>query len=164
MVIRQLVTLVICEEDGVMQSGHCTCMAGLGEVCSHIEALLFNLESASRVNKSCTQIGCVWKEPRIVETIPYAEIADLLFEKPKSQINGRKRVAHLYSNTIPLADLQLCKGTGEVLEEVISTEGPLNTDNMLDVSKFSSGSSSSLLLPSNIELRIIQYISITNCI
>ena len=79
-------------------------MAGLGEVCSHIEALFFYLESASHVNKNCIQIGCVSKEPRIVETIPYAEIADLPFEKPKSQIDGRKRVAHLYSNTVPLAD------------------------------------------------------------
>ena len=73
---------MICEEDGVVQSGHCTCMAGLGEVCSHIGALLFYLESASRVSKSCTQIGCVWKEPRVVESIPYAEIAIIPFEKP----------------------------------------------------------------------------------
>ena len=73
------------------------------------------------ISKSCTQVGCVWKEPRIVETIPYTEIADLPFEKPKSR---HKRVAHLYSNTIPHTDLQLCEGTGEVLEEVISTEGP----------------------------------------
>ena len=124
-------------------------MAGLGEVCSHIGALLFYLESASHVNKSCTQISCVWKEPRIVEAIPYAEIADIPFEKPKSQIARCKRAAHLYSDTVPLADLQLCEGTEEVLEEVESTEGPLNIDNMLlitDVSEFSSGLSSSLLL------------------
>ena len=46
-----LVTWVICEGDGVIESAHCTCMAGLGEVCSHVGALLFYLESASRVNK-----------------------------------------------------------------------------------------------------------------
>lgn len=97
-------------------------MAGLGEVCSHIGALLFYLESASRVSKSCTQIGCVWKEPRVVESIPYAEIADIPFEKPKSQIAGCKRGAHLYSDTIPLADLQLVEETEEVLEEVMLTE------------------------------------------
>ena len=97
-------------------------MAGLGEVCSHIGALLFYLESASRVSKSCTQIGCVRKEPRVVESIPYAEIAVIPFEKPKSQIEGCKRGAHLYSDTIPLADLQLVEGTEMVLEEVMLTE------------------------------------------
>lgn len=28
--------------------GHCTCMAGLGEVCSHIAAVLFSIETAVR--------------------------------------------------------------------------------------------------------------------
>ena len=112
---------MICEEDGVVQSGHCTCMAGLGEVCSHIGALLFYLESASRVSKSCTQIGCVWKEPRVLDSIPYAEIADIPFEKPKSQIAGCKRGAHLYSDVVPLTDLQLIEGTEKLVEEVTCT-------------------------------------------
>ena len=106
-------------------------MAGLGEVCSHIGALLFYLESASHVSKSCTQIDCVWKEPRIVESIPYAEIADIPFEKPKSQIAGCKRGAHLYSDTVPLADLQLVERTEEVMSnednELLLASSPLST-------------------------------------
>ena len=95
-------------------------MAGLGEVYSRIGALLFYLESASCVSKSCTQIGCGWKEPSgILDAIPYAEIADISFEKPKSQIAGCKRGAHLYSDAVPLNDLQQpIEGTEMFVEEV----------------------------------------------
>ena len=32
----------------LVETAHCTCMAGLGELCSHIGALLFKLEAAIR--------------------------------------------------------------------------------------------------------------------
>ena len=32
---------LIIADDGVVQSAHCTCMAGLSEGCSHIAAVLF---------------------------------------------------------------------------------------------------------------------------
>jgi len=83
-------------------------MAGLGEVCSHVAAILFYLESASRVSATCTQISCAWKEPRLVETIPYARIMDIPFTKPKGVISAscnRKRGAHLYSDSLPISDL-----------------------------------------------------------
>lgn len=97
---------VICEDDGAIDSAHCTCMAGLGEVCSHVGAILFYLESAFRVTKICTQTDCRWKEPRLVETIPYARIMDIPFIKPKGLIScNRKRGAHLYSDEVPIVDL-----------------------------------------------------------
>ena len=97
---------VICEDDGVIESAHCTCMAGLSEVCSHMGAILFYLESAFRVAKTCTQTDCKWKKPRLVETIPYARIMDIPFTKPKSLIScNRKRGAHLYSDEFPVVDL-----------------------------------------------------------
>ena len=49
-------------------------MAVLGEVCSHAAALLFYLESSARVTLSCTQIGCQWNEPTIIDTIPYPHL------------------------------------------------------------------------------------------
>ena len=72
-----LSTWVLCKEDGTIESAHCTCMAGLCEACSHVGAILFYLESAVRVRKTCTQLDCAWKSPRFVETIPYARIADI---------------------------------------------------------------------------------------
>ena len=99
-------TWVLCEVDGTVEAGHCTCMAGLGEVCSHVAAILFYLESASHVTTTCTQTDCTWKQPRLVETIPYARIMDIPFTKPKGTLSSnRKRGAHLYSDTVPLSDL-----------------------------------------------------------
>ena len=98
-------TWVTCEHDGTVEAGHCTCMAGLGEVCSHVAAILFYLELASRVSTTCTKIGCVWKEPHLVETIPYTRIMDIPFTKPKGSIScNRKRGAHLYNDSLPLSN------------------------------------------------------------
>ena len=46
---------------------HCTCMAGLGEACSHISALLFAAEpnTQMRKNVSCTYTPCSWLAPSI---------------------------------------------------------------------------------------------------
>ncbi|XP_065916067.1 uncharacterized protein [Dysidea avara] len=87
----------------MVESAHCTCMAGLGEVCSHVGAILFYLESANRTRITCTQVGCVWKAPSFVEAIPYLPIAGLLFSMPKSRIScNKKRGAHLMNETVPL--------------------------------------------------------------
>ena len=100
-----LSTWVLCE-DGTIESAHCTCMAGLCEACSHVGAILFYLESAVRVRKTCTQLDCAWKSPRFVETIPYARIADIPFTKPKTRIScNKRRGAHLYSDDIPDSEL-----------------------------------------------------------
>ena len=96
-----LTTWVLCEEDGTIESAHCTCMAGLCEVCSHVGAILFYLESAARVGKTCTQMDCAWKGPTFVETIPYARISDIPFSKPKPRISCNKKRGHLYSDSVP---------------------------------------------------------------
>ena len=68
-----------------MESGHCKCMAGLGEVCSHIGAILFYVEAVQRMNPAtCTQTSCAWNVPPAVTQIPYARVKDLCFTKPKA--------------------------------------------------------------------------------
>ena len=44
---------------------HCTCKAGLGEVCTHVAALLFGVDAGVRMRekKTCTQVKCYWLEP-----------------------------------------------------------------------------------------------------
>ena len=54
---------VVAALDGVVQCAHCTCMAGLGEVCSHVGAILFKVEMGVRLGltkKSCTSEACKW--------------------------------------------------------------------------------------------------------
>ena len=43
---------VAVEQSGVVVCAHCDCMAGLGEACSHIAAVLFALEANTQVKKS----------------------------------------------------------------------------------------------------------------
>ena len=117
--------------DGTVEAGHCTYMAGLGEVCSHVAAILFYLESASRVTAICTQTDCAWNQPCLVENIPYAPIMDIPFTKPKGSLSSnRKRGACLYSDTVLLSDLpkhpealvELAPGTIELDSNGIDTE------------------------------------------
>ena len=42
----------IVENDGKVLSGHCTCMAGLAEVCTHVAALLFWVEMSVKIDSS----------------------------------------------------------------------------------------------------------------
>ena len=79
--------------DGVAMCAHCDCVAGLGEVCSHMGAVLFYIEATHRI-KSCTEVPCAWNMPHSVDSIPYAKIADIDFSKRKSILLPAKRGAH----------------------------------------------------------------------
>ena len=56
---------VAIKKNGIVQFGHCTCMAGLGETCSHVAALLYWLETAVRIKTetSCTSRENLWLWP-----------------------------------------------------------------------------------------------------
>ena len=60
--------------DGSIINRHCTCMAGIGEVCSHIGATMFYLQVTSEYAKrnlkgqdGCTSIPCSWLPPSTKE-------------------------------------------------------------------------------------------------
>ena len=62
---------VICETEGKILACHCNCMAGLGESCSHVGAILFDVDAVKRMreNKTVTQekrTGCFLVEERKV--------------------------------------------------------------------------------------------------
>ena len=52
---------IAAKRSGVILFSHCTCMAGLGEACSHVAALLFPAEARNRLCKeaSCTYISAL---------------------------------------------------------------------------------------------------------
>ena len=56
---------VAVEKNGCIICAHCTCMAGLGEACSHIAALLFTMENntETRQKMACTSLPCTWLPP-----------------------------------------------------------------------------------------------------
>ena len=81
---------VAAEKGGTIISAHCTCMAGLGEACSHIAALLFSTEAYTRhmKNISCTSNPCEWLPPTM-KNVPYAPISDINFSAPSAK---RKKI------------------------------------------------------------------------
>ncbi|KAL1468749.1 hypothetical protein MTO96_025193 [Rhipicephalus appendiculatus] len=68
---------VLCKQSGTVVTGHCTCMAGTGETCSHVGACLFTIEAGARLNQSitCTQKENAWLpayvEKAVVDAVGY---------------------------------------------------------------------------------------------
>ena len=79
---------VAVEQQGMVVCAHCTCMAGLGEACSHVAALLFVLEANTQVKRrmACTSMPCSWLPPSF-RNVPYAQLSDINFSNPHQ---GRK--------------------------------------------------------------------------
>lgn len=70
-------------KSGRVEHGHCTCMAGLAESCSHVAALLYWLETAVRINAdtTCTSKPNSWIAPSSMPTpcqhVPYVTLEEL---------------------------------------------------------------------------------------
>lgn len=84
-------------------------MAGLGEACSHIAAILFTLYANSEVHKSVssTSIPCYWLPPTF-QDVPFAAISDIDFKNP-----GRKMLA-LASSAEPSASSTAAARTTDI--------------------------------------------------
>lgn len=66
-----LLPWLIAETDGSVISAHCTCMAGTGEVCSHVGAVLFAVEAAVKIRntKTVTQEKAYWLLPSSISKV-----------------------------------------------------------------------------------------------
>ena len=87
---------VVIEKDGVVLTGHCTCMAGLGETCSHISAMLFAIASAVRIRESqtVTQKAAYWLLPPSIDKVGYHTIPDIDFTSARTK---KKQLDHAIS-------------------------------------------------------------------
>ena len=80
----QLHCWVAATESGQILCSHCMCMAGLGEACSHVSALLFAAETHNRLQRdepACTSQLCSWLPPSI-KNVKFAPISDIDFTSP----------------------------------------------------------------------------------
>lgn len=77
---RPLEPWLLLHADGAVELAHCTCMAGLGEACSHIAAVLFYLEALVKLRegKSCTDLANSWR-PAYVKNVACCPIAKMDF-------------------------------------------------------------------------------------
>ncbi|KAL5013934.1 hypothetical protein ScPMuIL_008204 [Solemya velum] len=82
-----LVPWLIAEKSGCVLCGHCTCMAGLGEVCSHVSALLFAIEATVRLrnSKTVTQEKSYWLLPSAIKKVNYKTIQEIDFTSAKTK-------------------------------------------------------------------------------
>ena len=69
------------EVDGVIVCVHCNCMAGLGETCTYIAAILFYLETVAHLQgvKTVTESECSWIIPSCLKSAQYFPINDINF-------------------------------------------------------------------------------------
>ena len=102
---------VIVQRDGVIESGHCTCMAGLCEVCSHIGAVLSMLKLFNELELKavvlvlrCHVRGLYQRVSKKFLTLKL-QILHLLCVRWAKIQHTKSRGSHHYSDTVPLSDL-----------------------------------------------------------
>ena len=79
---------VIAEEVGAVVSAHCTCMAGLAEVCTHIASILFCLEFTvkRRESMTLTDTKAYWIAPSLHKTgNTQKRLAEIEFTSPAAK-------------------------------------------------------------------------------
>lgn len=84
---KNLKVWIILLSDGAISSAHCTCMAGLGEVCSHSAAILFALNSGHMTKKqeSCTDKLSTWPVPKVGKKVIPGKISEMNWGKTFKQ-------------------------------------------------------------------------------
>lgn len=84
-------------------NAHCTCMAGLGESCTHIGAILFKIEAAVRTGytrRACTEEACQWNDD-FKDKVTFARISDIKFYTKKAVDNFKGTNVSNFSDTTP---------------------------------------------------------------
>ena len=74
------------ELSGKIVAGHCNCVAGLGESCSHVASLLWVIEAGVRIRDSLTVIQkkAYWVMPPAVKEVAYSLIHSINFQGKKA--------------------------------------------------------------------------------
>ena len=110
------------KSDSSIINAHCTCMAGVGEACSHVGAVMFYLMLTSEYNKrnlgddACTSLPCAWLPPSATE-VAYLELSEIDFTSSK-----RKFMSMMDQEK---GDPNQCKKTVKIINQ---TEKPTNKE------------------------------------
>ena len=98
---KPLTLWVICEDTGIISTGHCDCMAGLEESCSHVASLLWEIEAGGKQRDSLTVTDkeVYWVLPPAVKTVPYAKVKDINFFKAPTGSAGESRACCIANKT-----------------------------------------------------------------
>ena len=102
--------------DGVL-CAHCTCMAGLGEACSHVAAVLFAAEANSITKRqfSSTSLPCSWLLPTF-RSVQFAEVHNIDFTIPQHK---RKSSSHTCDDTSKKRKIEIPAPTEDDIKSFI---------------------------------------------
>ena len=104
------------EKCGTVVCAHCNCMAGLGEVCCHIAAILFALDANIQTRKSlsCTSMPCSWLPPSF-KSVPFAPISSI--SDPEKRMKASCSTPSSRSSTSTVMSLQTLTPTTNELDD-----------------------------------------------
>jgi hypothetical protein len=107
---KNLAVWVIFQEDGSVCTAHCTCMAGTSEVCSHVGAILFAAEYATKMKEdvSCTGVKAAWPVPA-TKNVPIIPVSQMKWGKPTTQPTASADIP-------PIQDGEIIKNLNSVEE------------------------------------------------
>nr|XP_054928796.1 uncharacterized protein LOC129385755 [Dermacentor andersoni] len=89
---------ILAKADGTVGTAHCTCMAGVGEACSHVAATLFAIETAVRLRDSvtCTEKKNTWL-PAHSRNVEFRRLREIDFSSSKAK---KKKMDNIINSTI----------------------------------------------------------------
>ncbi|XP_043204917.1 uncharacterized protein LOC122372108 [Amphibalanus amphitrite] len=71
---------VLCHPNGSVMSAHCQCMAGLGEVCSHVAGVLYKIQAAvlhGLTENAPTSKACQWNHQTATKKVEPSKVLDI---------------------------------------------------------------------------------------
>ena len=123
------------KKEGYVSCAHCTCMAGLGEACSHIAAVLFAIEAVSSAginnDPACTSIKAIWNDYFREKVTPCsAESLDLSHPVRGRVAIKRKRLTRPRVPELPLDEQESAlKSLAKILPSAaVCCKAPSDTD------------------------------------
>ena len=77
---------VAIKQTGEVMCAHCTCMAGIGEACSYIAALLFTAKANTQAKQqfASTSLPCSWIPPSY-RSVDFSEMSNIDFTTPNKK-------------------------------------------------------------------------------
>ena len=112
---------VLLQHTGTIVCGHCTCMAGLGETCSHVGAVLYWLETRVRIREEATSTSQenAWIVPKAVPDTPYLPLYDIDFTTAEKRMKGTNddHSTNLSSNLLPPSHDEMSTFFSEISKE-----------------------------------------------
>ncbi|XP_055874597.1 uncharacterized protein LOC129926016 [Biomphalaria glabrata] len=84
---RVLQPWIVINQEGIIVSAHCSCIAGLGESCTHVAATLFMLEANTRLkeSKTVTGVSSYWMIPSGLKKVLPTKISEIDFTSSKTK-------------------------------------------------------------------------------